>query len=444
MVVFEGVGVGLLVPLLSLLLGGTNAVADAADPVAADRVPEPLAGVLRRRLLRRDRPGDRREERRRLHRAAVRGAAQAARRDQPAGGALRPRCSAPTSTCSISVPAGRFANIFLVETYRTTVAIEAAVVVRAARRASRSSTSRRSSTFRGRSPRWSSRSASAIGGALGFIYRRLGRAGTRLTDLNHRLSSVLEQSFAGVRVVRATNAQAAEIERFREINVAQAASDEETTRAHALLFPLAETLGVIGAMAIVACAYIFFVRPGHMLSSYLLGYGFVLLRLLPLLNSLYSMQGICSIVAGGIREVDRWLSTPVYPERPFGTIEFHRAAHGAAPRGGRLHLRHRHRGAEAGRLRGPRRTDRRHRRQLRLRQIDAGVAPAAAARADRRAHHGRRRRLLAVLGRELASLDRARRAGRVPLSRHAAARTCSTAGSTSRKGRSSARSRPRT
>ena len=48
-----------------------------------------------------------------------------------------------------------------------------------------------------------------------------GRA-RRLTDLNHRLSAVLEQSFAGIRVVRATNAQGAEIARFHQVNVAQA------------------------------------------------------------------------------------------------------------------------------------------------------------------------------------------------------------------------------
>ena len=65
-----------------------------------------------------------------------------------------------------------------------------------------------------------------------------------------------------------------------------------------MLLPLVETLAVIGAMAIVATAYVFFVRPGHMLSSYLLGYGFVLLRLLPLLNSLYSQQGNLSLRRG--------------------------------------------------------------------------------------------------------------------------------------------------
>jgi subfamily B ATP-binding cassette protein MsbA len=82
---------------------------------------------------------------------------------------------------------------------------------------------------------------------------------------------------------------------------------------------LTETLAVVGAMLIVCCAYIFFVRPGHMLSSYLLAYGFMLLRLLPLLNQLYGLQGHLLYLAGGVREVQVWLDTPVYPERPFGT-----------------------------------------------------------------------------------------------------------------------------
>ena len=51
-------------------------------------------------------------------------------------------------------------------------------------------------------------------------------------------------------------------------------------------------------MVIVTCAYIFLVRPGYMLSSYLLAYGFVLLRLLPLLNQLYGLHGHLAYLAG--------------------------------------------------------------------------------------------------------------------------------------------------
>jgi subfamily B ATP-binding cassette protein MsbA len=320
MVMFEGVGVGLLVPLLSLLLGGTNAVpmrplqwlqtqfphhspafyvgvccvaiivAIGAKNVAA-YIAQLFSARLRRRMAT-------------TLRAALFDSLQRANLD-----------------IFDQRPGGEIANIFLVETYRTTVAVDAAVSF--AQRAG-IALFYVAGLFYISWPLTSLVVALGLGlgGALSAVYRRLGQAGTRLTDLNHRLSTVLEQSFAGVRVVRATNAQAAEIERFREVNVAQASSEEETTRAHGLLMPLTETLGVVGAMAVVACAYIFFVRPGHLLSSYLLVYGFVLLRLLPLMNTLYAMQGHLFYVAGGIREVDRFLSMPVYPVRPFGNVSF--------------------------------------------------------------------------------------------------------------------------
>ncbi|HEX9365352.1 MAG TPA: ABC transporter ATP-binding protein [Vicinamibacterales bacterium] len=320
MVMFEGVGVGLLVPLLSLLLGGTNAV--PMRPIQwlqtefPHHSPAFYVGVCCVAIV--------------LAIGAKNVAAYfaqilSARLKQRVSTSLREALFSTLQRANLDIfdqrPGGEIANIFLVETYRTTVAIDAAVGF-----AQRTGIA----LFYVAALFYISWPltvlvvvlGAALGVSLSAIYRRLGQAGTRLTDLNHRLSTVLEQSFAGVRVVRATNAQAAEIERFREVNLAQASSDEETTRAYALLHPLTETLAVIGAMVIVACAYIFFVRPGHMLSSYLLGYGFVLLRLLPLLNTLYSMQGHLFYVAGGIREVDRFLNTPIYPERAFGAVAF--------------------------------------------------------------------------------------------------------------------------
>jgi ATP-binding cassette, subfamily B, bacterial MsbA len=320
MVLFEGIGVGLLVPLMSLLLGGTNAtpmrpiqwlqsafphhspafyvgvccvaivVAIAAKNFAA-YIAQMFAARLKRRIA-----------------TSLRGA-------------LFTRLQGADLDLFDQRPAGEIANIFLVETYRTTVAIEAAVGF--VQRASIALFYVGALFYIS----WPLTSIVVVmglllGGALSQVYRRLGHAGTRLTDLNHRVSTILEQSFAGVRVVRATNAQAAEIQRFQEVNFDQAESEEEMTRAHGLLLPVTETLAVIGAMIIVACAYIFFVRPGLMLSSYLLGYGFFLLRLIPLANTLYSMQGHLFYVAGGIREVERWLNTPLYPVRPFGTVEF--------------------------------------------------------------------------------------------------------------------------
>jgi ATP-binding cassette, subfamily B, bacterial MsbA len=320
MVLFEGIGVGLLVPLMSLLLGGTNATPMRPIQWLQTEFPHHspafyvgvccVAIVLAIGLK---------------NFAAYIAQMFAARLKRRVATSLRGALFIRLQGADLDLfdqrPAGEIANIFLVETYRTTVAIEAAVGF--AQRASIALFYVGALFYIS----WPLTSivvvlGLALGGALGAVYRRLGHAGTRLTDLNHRVSTILEQSFAGVRVVRATNAQAAEIQRFQDVNSEQAESEEEMTRAHGLLMPVTETLAVIGAMIIVACAYIFFVRPGLMLSSYLLGYGFFLLRLIPLANTLYSMQGHLFYVAGGIREVERWLNTPLYPVRPFGALEF--------------------------------------------------------------------------------------------------------------------------
>jgi ABC-type multidrug transport system fused ATPase/permease subunit len=218
-------------------------------------------------------------------------------------------------------PGGELANIFLVETYRATVAVDASIGF--VQRAS-------NAIFYVGALVYISPSLTALvaalgiilGSALSFVYGRLKRAGVDLTEANHRLSAQLQQTFAGVRVVRATHSEEREIAAFHESSVRQARAEEHSQRATSLLHPLTETLAVVGAMAIIACAYIFLVRSGQMLSSYLLAYGFVLLRLLPLLNQLYGFQGHLSYLAGGIHEVDKWLEVPQYPSRPFGSRTF--------------------------------------------------------------------------------------------------------------------------
>src|SRR5437868_12010432 len=245
MVMFEGVGVGLLVPLLTLLLGGTNAVPmrplqwlQTSFPnhsvafyvlvccvaiilaISAKNVASYAATLFAARLKRRVATN------------------------------LRDALFLALQRANLDLfdqrPGGEIANVFLVETYRTTVAIDS--VLGFVQRLGIAIFYVGALFYISWPLTWLVVAlAAAIGGTLGAIYRRLGRAGARLTELDQRLSTVLEQSFAGVRVIRATNAQELEIERFREVNIAQAATDEETHRAHMLLFPLVETLAVVGA-----------------------------------------------------------------------------------------------------------------------------------------------------------------------------------------------------
>jgi ATP-binding cassette, subfamily B, bacterial MsbA len=317
---FEGFGVGLLVPLLNLLLGGERAApmrplqwleqalpghspgfyigiiaAAIVVAISAKNLAFYTSLVLAARLKRRIAVALRDDLFRRLHRADL--------------------------DVFDRMTAGDLANVFLVETYRTAVAVDALLAL--IQRSSIALLYVLALFFLS----WPLTMlvvilAAALGTTLSFVYGRLKAAGIEQTDLNHRVASALGQSFSGIRLVRATNSQEREIRQFHILNEAQADAEERSAKALSLLFPMTETLAVMGAMAIVTCAYIFLVRPGHMLGSYLLAFGFILLRLLPLLNQLYGLQGHLAYLAGGIHEVESWLGTPHFPARPFGTDTF--------------------------------------------------------------------------------------------------------------------------
>ncbi len=317
---FEGFGVGLLVPLLNLLLGGERATPmrplQWLESTLPGQSPAFYVGAIAAAIV-----------------AAIAlknvalytSLALTARLKRRISVRLRDNLFKRLHSADLDlfdrIPGGDLANVFLVETYRTTVAVDAMLAL--LQRSSIAFFYVAALFFLS----WPLTIlvvtlACALGVSLSFIYGRLKSAGVELTDLNHRVSSALGQSFAGIRIVRATHSQEREIEQFHALNNAQAGAEERSARAQSLLFPMTETLAVMGAMVIVTFAYIFLVRPGHMLSSYLLAFGFILLRLLPLLNQLYALHGHLSYLAGGIEEVKVWLETPHFPTRPFGATEF--------------------------------------------------------------------------------------------------------------------------
>jgi subfamily B ATP-binding cassette protein MsbA len=319
-VLCEGVGVGLLVPLLNLLLGGEGAASvrplEWLERTVPGRSPAFYVIVVCTSII--------------LAIAAKNAAFYAsqilaASLKRLISVSLRDTLFARLQRADLDVfdrtPGGELSNVFMLETYRATTAVD--VLVGMLQRSSIALFYVAALVYLS----WPLTIlvlalSVALGVTLSFVYRRLTRAGEEVTDTNNRLASALAQSFAGVRTQRVTNSQLLERNRLHALNVAQAEAEQRSTYASSLLFPLTETLAVAGGMLIVASAYAFLVRPGFMSSSYLLAYGFVLLRLLPLLNQLWGLQGHLFYLAGGVREVQVWLETPEYPSRPFGTTPF--------------------------------------------------------------------------------------------------------------------------
>src|SRR4029450_7025562 len=99
------------------------------------------------------------------------------------------------------LPGGELANVFLVETYRTTVAVDAMLAL--IQRSSIAFFYVGALFFLS----WALTVlvvllAVFLGSALSFVYGRLKSAGVELTDLNHRMAGTLGQSFSGGALVR--------------------------------------------------------------------------------------------------------------------------------------------------------------------------------------------------------------------------------------------------
>ncbi|MCD6049042.1 MAG: Xenobiotic-transporting ATPase, partial [Verrucomicrobia bacterium] len=161
-----------------------------------------------------------------------------------------------------------------------------------------------------------------IGQSVGFIQRKLGQRGKEVSDNNQEVLSCLHDCFSGIRLVRATNSQQREIDRFHAVNLKQATTDEKVSRYNSLMAPLGEIIAVTGAILIVGLAYWFFVSTGKMRSPHLIAFVFILTRLLPLINQIYGLLGTLIFLAPGVREVETWLTAPDFPQRPFGNQTF--------------------------------------------------------------------------------------------------------------------------
>ncbi len=158
--------------------------------------------------------------------------------------------------------------------------------------------------------------------ALSYAYRALARSGRDITGVAERVNSHLMEVLGGIRVIRHTNSQAKECEKFHALNLEYGRIQRESMEAAAALNPLTESVGIIGGMLIVGLAAVYLVQPGHMKAEMLLGFAFVLLRLLPAVNMVYGLYCQLINLAGGVEQSEKWMQTAHYPKRPFGKIPF--------------------------------------------------------------------------------------------------------------------------
>lgn len=161
-----------------------------------------------------------------------------------------------------------------------------------------------------------------LGAALALLavplWRRVLRQGHALTLANGELARRLTETFGGIRVLRATNSEDREAQQFAAVNAEQARAEAVMVRTSTVLHGATETIGVAGAMALIALANRLVLGPGGVGVAEFLAFCFGLLRLLPGVNQMYSLQaGIVSHTSSS-EKVLEWLGLPRHPARPFG------------------------------------------------------------------------------------------------------------------------------
>jgi len=156
------------------------------------------------------------------------------------------------------------------------------------------------------------------------IQVNLGRGGGERAAYQRELTSFTMGIFSGIRLVRATHAQDSVIAGFHDRSHRLAAIERKAALLTQGLTPLMETIAVAGMMGLVAGAYVWLIQPtpSKLDPEALIVIGFILIRLLPLINQLYALTAQLGFFAAGAHEVVNWLATPSFPTRAFGEKTF--------------------------------------------------------------------------------------------------------------------------
>lgn len=154
------------------------------------------------------------------------------------------------------------------------------------------------------------------------LQTRLTRGGLARVDVQKRLAEFVIQILAGIRVVRATHAQKMVQREFRDLNRRLADLDRGSAFLMQAMVPMTEVVAVGGTMLLIGIAYATLIQSGRLEAGGLIVTGAVVVRMLPQLSQIYSVAGQVAFFGSGTSTVVEWFACPRFPARPFGDREF--------------------------------------------------------------------------------------------------------------------------
>ncbi|MBW4596423.1 MAG: ABC transporter ATP-binding protein/permease [Brasilonema angustatum HA4187-MV1] len=155
-----------------------------------------------------------------------------------------------------------------------------------------------------------------------YAISRAKQFGKQLSDMSRAYSIAILETLNGIRLVKATGSEQREYQRIRKLIHAREKADFQSQVYSEAIAPLSEVMGVTAIILIVFLSRTFFVNQIVSLSTVLLTYLLVLLRLLPFISQLNTLRSSFASTATSVDIVNDFLSWENKPLMSNGSIVY--------------------------------------------------------------------------------------------------------------------------
>ena len=156
-------------------------------------------------------------------------------------------------------------------------------------------------------------------GGMTIFVRKLRREGREIPKANSAVMSIVSEMIQGIRTVSLSGNNQYEADRYRSASERLADLSVDIGRTNALIGPISQSISSTALIMLIIVAMKFFVLEGAMSVAVLLTYLFALFRLMPYLQNVNGLRGQWAAQRGSLEDVVDFIDPANKPYIPSGT-----------------------------------------------------------------------------------------------------------------------------
>jgi len=161
-----------------------------------------------------------------------------------------------------------------------------------------------------------------LGVALSTLNAKVREESFSLSSANSKFTSTAIEFINGIRTIQAFGTQQFERKRYYEASEEVVKTYTKVTLIGSLLKPITEGVGTTFLVGMIIFAFTVFVANGTLQVASLLGFFFVLFRIVPIVQDVNGVRGTISMLQGSVDKVKSLLTTEDKVYFHNGTLEF--------------------------------------------------------------------------------------------------------------------------